>query len=103
MAGDHGGHGEGHGQIEDDDVALRHGAIVDGGAVPHGDRLLAHHRARAVDHDMADLVGARRLIADGVLLARPGIEVRMRGERALEAAAERVIDLRPEIVGEAHG
>ena len=88
VPGDQRLHGEGDWQVQDHRVARCDCAIVDRGAVPNRDRLLAHHASVCRDHDVAHRRGVGRLVCDGVLLAGQRVEVGVRGE----AADERVVE-----------
>ena len=96
-------HREGDRQVEDDHVAPGDHAVVDHGAVLHGDGFLAPHAAIAADDNVADGVEAWALVADRVHLARVGVEMRVRGEAALERAAKGIVGDGLELGAHAHG
>ena len=64
-------------QIEYDHIVLRDRAVMDRGAVLHGDGQLPCHLAGRIENHMPDRIWDRPLIGDGVKLSSKRVQMRM--------------------------
>ena len=80
-----------HRHVHDDDILLRDHAVMDRWPAVHRYRLLAPDFTVGADHNMADDSRLVALVTNRVHLTSLWIEMRMRGEAALQRAAKRVM------------